>query len=296
MSGSSDIPYAQRQRLQFIETMVLWEGAVQRHRVSDVFQVNPNHITRDIQRYLERFPHNLEYDLTRKAYLPGPRFKPELTSGDPVEYLVLLEAYARSQSDAVLPALGTGKISAEAVPRPGPTSDRTTLMHVLQALRGQTGLHIAYHSLHEDEPVERRIWPHALVSNGDRWHLRAFDDRRDTFRDFVLQRMESVVPIADHSPIPSTQDLEWEAIETLQVIPNPRLNEHHKRLVAREYGMRKDKTGWVWQVRIRRALVGYFAQRYRLDALPREKPAPRIVLFDRRKLEKLFFQDASHPV
>src|SRR5258708_258581 len=88
------LPFAQQQRLYFIESLIQWEGSVRRQRVSDAFRVNANHISKDIAKYQELFPGNIQYSLNEKAYLPGKKFKPRLTSGDAAEYLSLLQAYA----------------------------------------------------------------------------------------------------------------------------------------------------------------------------------------------------------
>ena len=87
MSAVTDIPFAQQQRLRFIESVVLWEGAIQRQRVRDVFDISANHVSKDFLLYKERFPGNLEYDQSAKEYRASERFKPSLTSGKPDEYL-----------------------------------------------------------------------------------------------------------------------------------------------------------------------------------------------------------------
>lgn len=291
------LPYAQAQRLHFIESMVMWEGSVQRQRVSDVFRVSPNHITRDIHLYLKEFPRNLEYDVTVRAYRPGEKFKPAIASGRPEEYLALLQAYTQSGSTAVLPALGSVGLSVNVLPGPPCSYDRDVLSGVIQAVRAGRGLKISYHSLGQEKPVRRAVWPHALVSTGDRWHIRAYDDLRREFRDFVLQRIghAELVPIA--SPINADADEAWHLKETLQVIPNPKLTELHRKLVAREYGMKKDGNGWVWQEELRSCLIGYFAQRYRLDIRADTKPMSRLALRDRERLKKYFFsQDVTYAV
>ncbi len=60
MNDIQSLPFAQQQRLRFIESMVLWEGTVQRQRVCDVFGINPNHVTRDLQIYKQHYPKSLE--------------------------------------------------------------------------------------------------------------------------------------------------------------------------------------------------------------------------------------------
>lgn len=84
------LPFAQRQRLQFLESIAQWEGVVRRQRVCEVFDVSANHVTKDFSLYRSLSPGNLEYDVSLRAYRPIARFKPLFSAGSAEEYLALL--------------------------------------------------------------------------------------------------------------------------------------------------------------------------------------------------------------
>jgi len=275
-----ELPFAQRERFRFMEATLLWEGNIQRARISDVFDVAVNHVTTMFRDYEATYPNSLVFEPRRRAYVPGPRFKPRFASEDPAEYLALQLAFAESGSEAVVPLLSGGTaVPTMTLPSPAHGINRAVLQAVVQAIRSSHGLEILYHSMRAERPARRAIWPHALVHTGVRWHARAFDGQSGEFRQFVLQRMDAPKALAEGAPEPAGKDLDWSTFATLEVIPHPDLNPHQQRVVAREFGMRTTKSGGpAWSVRLRRCLIGYFAQRYALDVAAPRLPQHRIVL------------------
>lgn len=126
---------------------------------------------------------------------------------------------------------------------------------------------INYQSKSRPEPAARRVWPHALLFSGTRWHARAYDDEHQRFIDLVLQRILKAKPIDEESPIDSTQDVGWSNQVTLDVIPKRSLSASQAEVVAREFGMERVGRGWVWSVRLRECLAGYFIYLHRLDVV-----------------------------
>lgn len=260
------LSFAQRQRLQFIEAMLIWDGSVQRSDVCKVFDVTPNHLTRDIKRYRTNHPNALEYDPETRAYRQGHKFKPLLASGSASEYLVLLQAYSAIQSASVLPAMGH-ITQAESLAQPTGSIDAEVLKLIMHALRQRTGVALTYQSLGESDPVPRTLWPHTLVFTGERWHVRAYDGRRQEFRDFVLTRCSGAKALGESSPVQATEDLQWDATEQVEVVPAARLSSSQQIVIAREFGMSKATSSdrFAWTGEIRKCLVGYFLYRHRLE-------------------------------
>jgi hypothetical protein len=259
------LPFAQQQRLRFIESIVLWEGAVQRQRVCDVFHINPNHVTRDIQVYKKEFPKSLEYNPSVRAYEPGSRFEPRLASGDPAEYLTLLHAYAESHSVAMLPLLGGGARLVESIPTLKHAVDQHVLRGIVRAIRHAKGVDVIYNSMTSGMPVARTLWPHSLVHTGLHWHVRAFDGWRRAFRNFAIQRISALETTHTTSPVLAADDRDWHEKILVEVIPNPKLNDHQQSIVAKEYSMAMNDGQWGWSENVRKCLVGYFATHNRLD-------------------------------
>lgn len=259
------LSFAQKQRLQFIEAMLIWDGTVRRGDVCRVFNVTPNHLTRDIKRYRTCHKDALEYDVEARAYRPGRKFKPLFASGSTEEYLSLLQAYCASNSVSVLPAIGYA-VHAESIVNLSGAIDPVVLRAVMRALHTETGVSVVYQSFSNPNPQSRTIWPHTLIFNGDRWHVRAYDSKHNDFRDFVLARCTSASSVEAAAPKPMSEDPGWNNTEQVDVIPAPWLSPDQRAVIAREFGMAVDRSGnAVWSRQVRRCLVGYLLNRYRLE-------------------------------
>jgi len=289
-----DLAHAQRERFCFIESSLLWEGAIRRQRVSQVFNVSLNHVTKDLRRYEAAFPDNITFDHHRRLYVPTPKFKPRFASRDPGEYLALQLAHAQSDSAVVVPLLGGWEaVPTYAIPSPPHGIHQTVLRTIVRAITSKTAADVLYHSTRAAEPGKRRLWPHALVHTGVRWHARAYDGERQAFRNFALQRMESPQAVSAPCPVRVEQDADWRTTVRLRVVPHPDLNAHQRRLVARDFGMTEGAGGLAWDVTLRRCLVGYFAQQYDLDRKAAPGVKPRILLANEADVRQWFLSAKS---
>ncbi len=264
MTEIENIRYAQRQRLQFIESVAFWEGEIDRPRVCKVFHVSENHVTRDFRLYRQSFPENLDYDITSRVYRPSREFRPQIASGRPEEYLSLLRSYTESQSAALVPAIGQGVRSAS-LPAPNGQIEPEVLFLATRAIKRRQGLSIQYQSLNTPHPTSRVVWPHALICADFRWHIRAFDEKYGKYLDLVLTRILSVSPTKEALPAGMEKDAGWENEVLVEITPFAGLSRDQKRVVGMEYGMTQKKSGWVWSVSMRECLVPYFLKIHRLD-------------------------------
>ena len=283
------LPYSQRQRLQFVESIVQWEGSVQRQRVCEVFGVSPNHVTKDIALYKALRPGNLEYDLSRRTYLPSARFKPVFASGSPQEYLSLLRLHLENGGATQRPEWADG-VPTCALPTPSGIVNEGVLQVLTRSLREHRGVEIRYQSLKTPTPTVRRIWPHRLVHAGTRWHVRAYDELRRRHADFVLSRIGQATASPDDAPPEAAEvhDQDWRVEVVVEVSPNPKLSGAQQAVVALEYGMKKKGQVWVWRAKMRRALVPYFLD---LHHLRHPSPKNRVVASNLNALEVKSFED-----
>ena len=279
--------HSQRERLRFVESTLLWEGGIQRSRVSAVFGVVLNHVTKDLREYEAAFPQSLTFEPRRRFYIPGPAFKPRFASGDPQEYLALQLASSQIKSSALVSLVGD-QLPVQGLPTPAYNVERQSLSLVVQAIRSATALEVVYYSMTTPEPVKRRIWPHALFHTGLWWYLRAFDSRSEEFRNFSLQRIDQPKALTAPSPQLSSQDRQWHKESVLEVIPHTALNDHQKKVVAQDFGMTSDDGQPLWRVKIRNCLVGYFATYYGLDLPDARPPRHVLTLRNRDELKPLF--------
>lgn len=293
LAPAEDLHFARQERLRFLETMLLWNGSVTRREVSEAFGISLNHVSRDINVYQQQYPDNLAISPKTHTYIAGPKFSPMYASGDPAEHLGLLQTRAETGSVAIVPLVGGAGAEVATLPSPALGIDRNVLAAVLRAIRLQQGLQLIYHSLQAGQPERHAIWPHALLNTGVRWYARAYDDVGQKFRDFALSRMERPEPHTTPSPEPRDVDVAWMTQVHADVIPHPKLNAHQQRVVAHEFAMKRERTGWVWSLELRQALVGYFAHRYGLDAKYPPNPDSQWIVLRNRKELKPFFLTAG---
>ncbi len=285
------ISAAQRLRLRFMESVVVWEGAVYRKRLVTAFGVTENHISRDFKQYLHEYPNSLAYDLSRKRYLPGHAFKPRYASGSTGEYLGLLRTHceATDVTDTQLPGL-PGPTAAETVPLQGGGVDAETLQAITRAITDGTGLEASYQSMSRPAPMTAQLWPHAMVFSGSRWHARAFHQAENRFADFVLPRL-TVKHVIPETPAAagSENDAAWNALVAIAIQPAAHLSPAQQDAIAKEYGMGGKPGRWVWSCRLRECVAPYFLHLHRLDIKERK---PRIELVDPTLRERYRFPDA----
>jgi hypothetical protein len=278
-----NLGFSQRQRLTFIESVAYWEGAVDRPRVSRVFNVSGNHVTKDFRLYKDTFPGNIKYDERSRVYRPLPTFKPRIGKGSAEEYLALHRTFTDGDKSATVPAMA-GMVAADAVPQPKGKLESAVLNTITRAISSRTGLAVTYQSLRNGKPRERRIWPHALVFGGTRWHARVFDESEAKFIDLVLQRFIRAKPIEMSAPVEVDQDVEWNTFVSLDARPNRAFTPSQAEVVAQEFGMKQVGRQWIWQVRLRQCLAQYFIYLYRLDLA--DDPRRLIELADKRAIER----------
>ena len=103
---------------------------------------------------------------------------------------------------------------------------------------------------------------YSIVDNGLRWHLRAYDRKLKSFRDFVLTRITKVTILAQTSP-PEEDKLEdhkWMRMVPLQIIPHPN-NVKHPTAIKLDFGMEKG----MLELNVRAAMAGYLLRRWNVD-------------------------------
>jgi hypothetical protein len=288
---SKPLSQSQRQRWQFIESCLLWEGALQRKDICEAFGLTLNHVTREITAYRKEHKDNLVYDPESRVWRIGPRFEPAYATGDAGEYLAMLHAYALSREASVMITAGP-VVAAEALPPVTSKIERPVLSEVIGALRRSGGVTVKYQSFSDPEPSERTLWPHALVFANERWHVRAYDSRKQRFSDFVLARILNARPESEvMAAAASEHDADWQSEVVIDVVPAIGLSPTQEAVVAREFGMRRQANAWLWKVSLRACLAKYFLRAHRLDLPVSAAPHRRIALRDASLAKRYAFTD-----
>jgi len=130
--------------------------------------------------------------------------------------------------------------------------ERRVFLAVLNGLR----VKVRYASVNSGREEWRWLRPHALGHNGARWHLRAWCEQHDEFRDFTLSRIAEVEWSREHTEMPMA-DKDWDAWVTLRVCPHQELNADQRKAVERDYAMRNGGL----KLKVRKAMEGYLRER-----------------------------------
>jgi predicted DNA-binding transcriptional regulator YafY len=274
------LPWGQRQRIEFIEFRLFWEGTINRSEITDRFSVSVPQASTDLSVYRALAPLNMEYNASQKRYLATLQFEPQLVSPNAERYLAQLRAISEKvitlaeTSIAGLPDLGV-------MPVPSRRIDPETLRAFLKAVRSQRSIKIEYQSMNDrrPDPTWREITPHAFGWDGFRWHARAFCHVEQIFKDFIISRCLQVGEFGDPRGSAS-DDFDWNSFFEVVLIPNPRLSPAQRRTIELDYGMIDGKS----VVRVRHALLYYFDKRLRLDvAEKQDRPKETPVVIENRK-------------
>jgi len=252
------VGFSQKQRLAYIDFSLRFKGAIYRQALINRFEVGLSAASRDLTIYKGLAPKNLNYDTKQKRYFQTPEFKP-LFEHDAKRTLTKL---ANDISDG-FDAIGDIHFPVEA-PSNLNVPDIFIVARLVQAILNNKAVSVIYTSLSSGSGA-RELVPHAIVDNGLRWHVRAYDRKSNSFRDFVLTRISKVtVENASIHSEQATQDQEWQRLISLQLVPHPQ-NIEHPTAIEMDYGMENSQL----LLKIRAAMAGYLLRQWNVDCTER---------------------------
>ena len=247
-------------RYRMIEVIALWEGRLTTNHLIKSFGIGRQQASKDINTYLaEIAPGNLVYDKQLKGYKPSDSFIPKLTSGHADEYLHIL-----SRSEDMTVTFNELDMGFENTTMVRPVTRNITpeiLRPLVQAIREKKRVDLSYTSLKNGEEVERIISPHTLVCTPLRWHVRAYCEHSEGYRDFVLSRIRGVPALETKKIKGKEQDELWNTHLSIKLIPDSRLTEAQAKVIAHDYGMEKGTL----TIPTNAALVRYVLDAYNID-------------------------------
>lgn len=251
----SNLTQAQRDRLAYTELRLRFVGEIRRLDLVTRFGIQEAAATRDITKYKNLAPRNLEYDTKRKVYVRAEWFRPvfDFPANRVLEWLT--QGYGDAE-----PTRWKGVIANEDTTLRN-RIDLNLLSVITRAIHRGGVVEVSYRSL-SNGLTTREIVPFALADSGLRWHIRAFDRRTGEFRDFALGRLVDAKLIRDSvrdHELPSADD-QWNRITELELVPHP-ANVQHPDTIEAEYGME----GGLLKVRARAAMAGYLLRRWNVD-------------------------------
>lgn len=238
------------QRLRDLETLFIWEGALDNARIRSVFGLQPVQASRCVTAFVAEHGGGVQRITPHAPVTPTNAFTPKFESAGADDYLRLVESV---RPNDIAPYVQDIRRDLSPVPAP-------LFSLIVQSCRAGTGLDINYLSMAEPQGLPRRIFPHALVRAARRWHARAWCDLRQDFRDFALGRIARATPVAASRAAGVVPDIQWDTILRLEVVAHPALNEAQQQLIRHEYlSGEASKT-----LKVRQALAGYLVQDLRI--------------------------------
>ena len=245
---------SQKERLFFIDFKLRFLGSLNRNDLVERFGIKDAAATRDLALYRELAPTNLNYSAKAKNYLATETFN------------ALFKYPDRQALSALCFGLGDDQVNSHAayIPAEAPTQlnypNLDTLAEITKAIYQNKSIHIEYRSM-SSGISHREIVPNALVDNGLRWHVRAYDRKRQQFSDFVINRIAKP-RIIDSSVLAHEKkesDNQWNRIVELHLTAHPKLP--YPETIEMEYGMQNG----LLKINVRAAVVGYELRKWNVD-------------------------------
>ena len=232
---------AQIERLKYIDNLLFFQGFFARLDLINRFRISPAAATKDILRYSELAPSNLTYDVRNKHYVEGKDFKKQ--------------CYVDRNSFDRCPVYEIPRLYSFDDPE-----YMKKIRCISKAIQNTQVIEINYSSVSGGRS-RRKVIPVALADNFIRWHLRAYDRKREKFADFVIERI-FFVKILNNELIEeherSEKDDAWHSTVILKIAPHP------KNLADSQ----SFETGEIREVHIRSAMAGYFLRLWNVDCSP----------------------------
>lgn len=246
--------HAQQDRLAFIDFSLQYFGQVARTDLIQRFQTGLAASTRDFSTYKEMAPDNLHLVHQTKRYHRGEQFI-ALFKHNPE---VILTALSRGFGNGISSGVQPSKQCFDAVRLVHP--DANIIASIMRAIHNKQAIKCHYVSVSSGES-ERVMVPHSIINNGHRWHVRAYDRKRNKFRDFVCTRFTQVNVISGDIRVheASGYDEQWQSIVTLCLIPHPSLTS--SLAIELDYGMQDGQLN----LHLRAAIAAYVLRQWQVD-------------------------------
>lgn len=271
------------QRFWLLELLAWWEGSIHPVQLAEHWQVRRQHTSKLLSGWNTRHPGALEYLPQEKHYRTTTAFNPQLISGDVVEYL----NWSTRGSQPRFTSDGNHQLPHEILSHPPRQVTPQLIRPLIRAIREQRRLEVDYVSLSNPDHEGRIIVPHHFVNNGQRWHLRAWCEKSQDYRDFVLSRFRGEPELLNPSEQSAAQDIAWNTRVTLILQPDPRLTPVQQQVIEQDYLMQNGQL----KITTRASLVNYLLKSLQIHPriLEGEPEAQQLVLVNKSDIQQWLF-------
>jgi hypothetical protein len=252
----SELSKLQIERLKFIEFRAYFLGEIKRSDIMDYFGVGSAAATRDLALYRMHSKDGILLDQKSKVYEPASNFRPIFNHSIDQVLNALSQGYNETTDKSK-------SLLLSETPRVLSRPSLEILAPISRAIYRKKPVSISYYSFSSGF-TQREIVPFALINNGHRWHVRAFDRKRNTFLDFVLTRIKEPLllensKVFDHELC--QEDDYWSRLVKLELVPHPGRTLKDQRIIEMDYEMEDG----VVNVQVRAAIAGYLLRQWSVD-------------------------------
>ncbi|OEC35875.1 WYL domain-containing protein [Pseudomonas cuatrocienegasensis] len=282
--GRQGARWGQERRLEFIDYRLRWDGQINRSSLTDFFGISVPQASLDITEYAKLAESNLEYDTRARVYRATDSFKAVFPSSAVERYLEDLLRVA-VQSEVPYGSFLNWQSPVAAVPKLGRRLNADIAGEILRAIREKEYVEVFYQSMNDPVGGERRLSPHALVHDGNRWHVRAYCHKRKDFRDFSLTRIKHC-KYGGQDRDRADEDYAWHTIVDVVLIPHPGLTPAQRNLIEADFLMENGEM----HVKCRQALLLYLLFQLNLndDQADQRPEVIQLALKNKDEIKALF--------
>ncbi len=249
-----ELSFEQKQRLAFIDFSLQYFGQISVQDLIKKFAAGLAASNQDLHIYRCLAPENWQLNQEAQLYHRLPSFKALF----PHDAESVLHGLANGFGDGFSQALKPSQICFDAIKLIHPNTE--VIATIMRAIQRKSAVRINYVSTSSGES-EREVVPHALINNGQRWHLRGHDRINKRFADFVVTRIKQIngsdSSVSAHES--AEADLNWQNVVELKLIPHPSLT--HPEAIELDYQM----TDGELIIRCRAALASYLLRQWSVD-------------------------------
>lgn len=243
--------FAQKERLKHVEFMLYFLGTISRSELMERFGIGSAAASRDISTYIELAGANANYDNSKKCYFRTNEFEPKFDFNASYVLGILSGGTGAAGSGGYVLADRPAQLNEPCI---------DVVAAISNAIHQQAALSIIYRSVSSGE-TKREIVPFALVDNGLRWHVRAYDRKRERFSDFVLTRITEPAIIdsgVSKNELISADD-QWNRVVELILVPHP--TRDNPEAIEMDYNMEHGEL----KIKVKAAVAGYVLRRWNVD-------------------------------
>ncbi|GBL05192.1 WYL domain-containing protein [Glaciecola sp. KUL10] len=240
---------------KFIELLAYWQGGVNSTELVRQFDISAKYAKDKISEYKSKHNQNIKYDASLKKFVLSQSYSLNYLSKNANEYLDWLHhpnsLFINHQSP----------IRSHIVDAPQRDVSHLVIQGIVTAIQKKLRLDVDYVSLSNPNTEGRVIQPLCMVKTGVRWHLRAFDEKNQEFRDFVLSRFKGRPELMDKQTVSPSDDERWCTEQVLIFEPDSRLSDDKKRVIESDYSMQNGQL----IIKTNQALVQYVLQEMQIN-------------------------------